>query len=307
MKNKKPYRFSKKAGRYIPNSQKSSREYYHKILMDFTVKEFDPHSTYGKFIMNIITPHLKKYKNQRLKDNLKDFKLETYKNTIQNELNINIHMANSNELEFRKKEIKELAYQKHKTFRLFHNYGKLIPIPFSMLPFLFFGIKSVLAFLTPMLMYLMIYLLILKYKSNIENQYFKRLEYQYDSDNLKSLKLQWIESNEAKVNDFLIQQNKQILLFQEIQIIIIETFKKLNEDNWLEFVLSNSFYNSTDWQKIRILSLEINELKCNFCGNNNDLSVDHIKPRSRYPELALDIENTQILCRSCNSAKGNKL
>jgi 5-methylcytosine-specific restriction endonuclease McrA len=34
------------------------------------------------------------------------------------------------------------------------------------------------------------------------------------------------------------------------------------------------------------------------------LEVDHVKPRSKYPELALDLDNTQILCRACNSKKG---
>jgi len=37
-----------------------------------------------------------------------------------------------------------------------------------------------------------------------------------------------------------------------------------------------------------------------------NLAVDHIKPRSKYPELALARENLQILCRRCNSAKGNR-
>ncbi len=34
------------------------------------------------------------------------------------------------------------------------------------------------------------------------------------------------------------------------------------------------------------------------------LHVDHIKPRSKYPDLALDINNLQILCESCNLGKG---
>ena len=39
---------------------------------------------------------------------------------------------------------------------------------------------------------------------------------------------------------------------------------------------------------------------------DSDITVDHIKPRSKYPELALEIENLRVLCRSCNSKKGGK-
>ncbi|MFQ6028109.1 MAG: HNH endonuclease [Dehalococcoidia bacterium] len=37
-----------------------------------------------------------------------------------------------------------------------------------------------------------------------------------------------------------------------------------------------------------------------------DITVDHILPRSRYPELALQGDNLCVLCRSCNSRKGNR-
>ena len=47
---------------------------------------------------------------------------------------------------------------------------------------------------------------------------------------------------------------------------------------------------------------------CAECGHrilkNNDITVDHIKPRSKYPELSLKIENLRVLCRSCNAKKG---
>ncbi|MFK8185415.1 MAG: HNH endonuclease [Phormidesmis sp.] len=34
--------------------------------------------------------------------------------------------------------------------------------------------------------------------------------------------------------------------------------------------------------------------------------IDHIKPISRYPNLALDPDNLQILCADCNLTKGCK-
>ena len=36
------------------------------------------------------------------------------------------------------------------------------------------------------------------------------------------------------------------------------------------------------------------------------LHVDHIKPRSKYPELELDITNLQILCEDDNLGKSNR-
>ncbi|MFC6439812.1 HNH endonuclease [Bowmanella sp. JS7-9] len=33
------------------------------------------------------------------------------------------------------------------------------------------------------------------------------------------------------------------------------------------------------------------------------LHVDHVKPRAKFPELALDINNLQILCETCNLGK----
>jgi 5-methylcytosine-specific restriction endonuclease McrA len=33
------------------------------------------------------------------------------------------------------------------------------------------------------------------------------------------------------------------------------------------------------------------------------LTVDHIKPRSKYPALALVLSNLRVLCRRCNSSR----
>lgn len=45
------------------------------------------------------------------------------------------------------------------------------------------------------------------------------------------------------------------------------------------------------------------------CGATREdgvqIQVDHIKPRKTHPELALDINNLQVLCEVCNHGKGN--
>jgi 5-methylcytosine-specific restriction endonuclease McrA len=71
---------------------------------------------------------------------------------------------------------------------------------------------------------------------------------------------------------------------------------------------TNTFYTSSEWRLIREQVIQEEGRVCQRCrryiSNDNDLTVDHIKPRSKFPELALEKSNLQILCRKCNSAKG---
>jgi 5-methylcytosine-specific restriction endonuclease McrA len=41
-------------------------------------------------------------------------------------------------------------------------------------------------------------------------------------------------------------------------------------------------------------------------GRGRQIVVDHIFPLSRFPELALDENNLQVLCNQCNTIKGNR-
>lgn len=74
--------------------------------------------------------------------------------------------------------------------------------------------------------------------------------------------------------------------------------------------LEEDFYNSREWNEVRYFAFEKYGNYCLVCGRGRKhgavLHVDHIKPRSKYPELALDIENLQILCADCNLGKGNR-
>ena len=64
------------------------------------------------------------------------------------------------------------------------------------------------------------------------------------------------------------------------------------------------FYESPAWQKLRYETLK-KYRKCCLCGSIESLHVDHIRPRSIYPELELEEDNLQILCKRCNLAKSN--
>jgi 5-methylcytosine-specific restriction endonuclease McrA len=72
---------------------------------------------------------------------------------------------------------------------------------------------------------------------------------------------------------------------------------------------SNDFLQSKAWQRARIHAFKKYGNKCQCCGATAEtgvrLCVDHIKPRRLFPELALDLDNLQVLCFDCNSGKGN--
>jgi 5-methylcytosine-specific restriction endonuclease McrA len=67
-----------------------------------------------------------------------------------------------------------------------------------------------------------------------------------------------------------------------------------------------SFYTSDEWLKLRYQALKKYGKTCMLCGEvKGPVHVDHIKPRSKYPQLALDFDNLQILCVKCNLGKSN--
>jgi 5-methylcytosine-specific restriction endonuclease McrA len=69
------------------------------------------------------------------------------------------------------------------------------------------------------------------------------------------------------------------------------------------------FHISDQWIKLRYKTLATRGNICECCGNTwsvgNPLQVDHIMPRSLFPDLALDPDNLQVLCRECNIGKSN--
>jgi len=58
-------------------------------------------------------------------------------------------------------------------------------------------------------------------------------------------------------------------------------------------------------QALRDLVMERDEFRCQRCGATENLSLDHIIPFSfGGPDTE---ENLRVLCRSCNSARGNRV
>ena len=69
-----------------------------------------------------------------------------------------------------------------------------------------------------------------------------------------------------------------------------------------------TFYGSPEWRAIRTEVIREHGRVCMSCCRHilqdDDLTVDHIRPRSMHPELSLVKDNLQVLCRACNSSKG---
>jgi 5-methylcytosine-specific restriction endonuclease McrA len=91
---------------------------------------------------------------------------------------------------------------------------------------------------------------------------------------------------------------------------------RLYRDALQQRIEYETFYRSPEWRILRQTFLrgrKRNEGRfiCDFCRNpiwlERDITVDHKKPRAKFPELAMSKDNLLLACRRCNSAKGAKL
>lgn len=77
----------------------------------------------------------------------------------------------------------------------------------------------------------------------------------------------------------------------------------------VESVCSAEFLQSYEWRRVRMEALKKYGARCQCCGatpaTGAVINVDHIKPRKLFPQLALSVENLQVLCHECNHGKGN--
>ena len=71
--------------------------------------------------------------------------------------------------------------------------------------------------------------------------------------------------------------------------------------------MGKAFYNTREWRDVRYKVLTKYGKVCQCCGQTKGyLHVDHIKPRSLFSDLELDINNLQVLCEACNIGKANR-
>lgn len=95
----------------------------------------------------------------------------------------------------------------------------------------------------------------------------------------------------------------QLEKIEELRPWKIKPYKKQASPTDKDFLFS------FEWRKLRLQALDKYGHVCVSCGSTPKsgaiLNVDHIKPRKYFPELALDINNLQVLCSECNHGKGN--
>ncbi|WP_013334709.1 HNH endonuclease [Gloeothece verrucosa] len=73
--------------------------------------------------------------------------------------------------------------------------------------------------------------------------------------------------------------------------------------------LFNKWKGSKDGQDWKQKQYAIQQGLCAMCKKSMPLigsHIDHIKPISTHPQLALDVSNLRLLCPACNTSKGNK-
>ncbi|PRY84476.1 HNH endonuclease [Mongoliibacter ruber] len=303
----KPYRFSKKAGRYIPNTQSGNRKFYHKLLASIEpYADFDPNSTYGKHIMKKTISDLRKYK-------LTNEEYSEHKNSLATKIKRLKELQDNNKREegFRRrnainKRASEIVQQKNPLVAFLKKRAFLIAVITGIFFHVFFNEiqKSIWVFLgcwvSLSILGNWIFNRIKKSNFFLAQIELKHSDFDQDLRTLELSKKEEIRLNEIEIENF---KNQMEILRTKVSL---KAQDLLNEDK-LKFILSEQFYNSTDWKKIRVQALLSFENVCVNCGSLENLAIDHIYPRSKFPEKALELSNTQILCLKCNSSKGNRM
>ena len=64
--------------------------------------------------------------------------------------------------------------------------------------------------------------------------------------------------------------------------------------------------NTRKFKAVRLKVLARDGHVCSYCGSSEDLTVDHVLPVAKHPELAMDMDNMVIACKRCNSRKGSR-
>lgn len=117
------------------------------------------------------------------------------------------------------------------------------------------------------------------------------------------------KANLAKIRRYKEEHGlKDYMKPSKCKTIVANPKKKITKKTKRKQRKDETFYASKEWRKLRYQAFKIHGRQCQCCGGmppDVQLHVDHIKPRSRYPSLELDIDNLQILCKDCNLGKSN--
>jgi 5-methylcytosine-specific restriction endonuclease McrA len=70
------------------------------------------------------------------------------------------------------------------------------------------------------------------------------------------------------------------------------------------------FYTTPAWKRLRLYILGRDGHQCQIglpVCTGHATHVDHIKPRSAYPDLSMDPNNLRAACKECNQFLGGKI
>ena len=120
----------------------------------------------------------------------------------------------------------------------------------------------------------------------------------------------WKNCSKRRIIKSDIQHNPGLLLSKEKKRIKRlkkkMSWRKSNHPAENASVKTHWVYSNPKFRIMRYPILAKYNFKCLPCGaSNTELHVDHIKPISKYPELAFSFNNLQVLCRDCNLSKSN--
>lgn len=137
-----------------------------------------------------------------------------------------------------------------------------------------------------------------EFKDNISFKSLKRKNDKLRKTIEKEIKIKNKYKNLKKENKALRQELKT----KNTQIVINNVVSTKKDASF-----KDPFFSSKEWRDIRFRVFLRDGRRCANCNaSNTRLHVDHIKPRSKFPSLALDINNLQVLCEDCNLGKSNK-
>ena len=94
--------------------------------------------------------------------------------------------------------------------------------------------------------------------------------------------------------------------------VISQSFLGLLEitENFEDNFFKKFDYYSKEFRELRLMVFLKDGEVCAKCQAKPEpglsLTIDHIKPVSKFPELAMDIDNLQVLCWECNQRKSDK-
>lgn len=64
-----------------------------------------------------------------------------------------------------------------------------------------------------------------------------------------------------------------------------------------------NFYRTRQWQELRQRTLDRDHYICQYCGQPNSKTVDHIVPIEFDQSLMASIDNLAVICRKCHRLK----